>query len=62
VRPSRSTKTRSAPSIDLLEFRRDHEDADVRDGQLAMSVWCRLAADVDAARRLVENEELGIEA
>ena len=43
------------------QFARDHQDGDARAGELAhQAVDLGLGADVDAARRLVEDEELRI--
>ena len=46
---------------DLLELRRDHQDAEALVGELAdQRLDLGLGADVDAARRLVEDQELRI--
>src|SRR5687767_50783 len=47
-----------APLDELLELRGDHEDAEPRGGELVDErLDLSLRADVDAARRLVEDEE-----
>ena len=61
VRPSLSTNTRSAPFDDFLELGGDHQYAEALIGKLADErLNLGLGADVDAARGLVEDQELRI--
>ena len=56
-RPSRMTRIARAQPGQLRELGRDHHDAEPRGGQLAdHAVDLGLGADVDAARRLVEQQ------
>ena len=58
TRPSRMTTTRSAMPIDLGQLRADHQDGDAAVGEPADDpVDFDLGADIDAARRLVEDQD-----
>jgi hypothetical protein len=59
--PARKTMTRSQPFDQLLKLRRDHQHAQAAFGQLVdQRLNLRLGADVDAARRLVEQQQRGL--